>query len=484
MATRRSVLLAGHWETLIRLSVLLPVRVTLGQKMVWQRGMTGAVRGRATSAPAPTLMATPTRALMDEPVVLEARHLTPRCPVTVRARLRCEEGDLWEALAHYYADGNGVLNLSRDEAQGGSYTGCEPMGLFWSLFPAPGEREGLRLRKKNVETPYTFQVSLLNGHVSSHGVRSHDEGEELAAVTVERWYTAPGVRRIDIREEGLVGTLFLPPGPGPFPAVLDCWGMGGGLVEYRSALLASRGVASFALAYFGHRDIPGPLDAINVGDDYIQAAFQLLQNHPQVCGSRVAVLGLSYGAYLALRIATQLPVNPRCIIAINGPIGSTAQGVEADGKVVSFGASKVVYSHDLPGYVDFKRATLPEFLPLSTKIKVENLRCPLLLVTSEDDISCSVLENAAQIKEGLQASNKSHLLTWVSYPGAGHLLEPPYSPHARISLWTMRPTKLMVCWGGHTAPHAAAQEDAWKKLLEFRECHLGGGYSWLAKSVT
>lgn len=59
-------------------------------------------------------------------------------------------------------------------------------------------------------------------------------------------------------------------GPGPFPAVLDLWGMGGGLSEYRAALLASQGMASFALAYFGHPDIPGPLNVVNVGDDYFQ----------------------------------------------------------------------------------------------------------------------------------------------------------------------------------------------------------------------
>lgn len=38
-----------------------------------------------------------------------------------------------------------VLSIvTRDHSVGGSYLGCEPMGLFWSLKPAPGEREGLR----------------------------------------------------------------------------------------------------------------------------------------------------------------------------------------------------------------------------------------------------------------------------------------------------------------------------------------------------
>lgn len=46
-------------------------------------------------------------------------------------------------------------------------------------------------------------------------------------------------------------------GPGPFPAVLDLWGGGGGLVEYRSALLASRGYVALSLEYLGRVDADG-----------------------------------------------------------------------------------------------------------------------------------------------------------------------------------------------------------------------------------
>ena len=59
-----------------------------------------------------------------------------------------------------------------------------------------------------MDTPYVVHISALDGHVSP----SEAQGAELAAVTAERWYMAPGVRRIEIRENTLVGTLFLPPG--------------------------------------------------------------------------------------------------------------------------------------------------------------------------------------------------------------------------------------------------------------------------------
>ena len=34
----------------------------------------------------------------------------------------------------------------------------------------------------------------------------------LGIVMVERWYMAPGVRRIPVTDRGLTGTMFLPPG--------------------------------------------------------------------------------------------------------------------------------------------------------------------------------------------------------------------------------------------------------------------------------
>uniref|UniRef100_A0A8C6UQ03 Uncharacterized protein n=1 Tax=Neogobius melanostomus TaxID=47308 RepID=A0A8C6UQ03_9GOBI len=341
---------------------------------------TGALaRVRWSSSVGPVLTADPTRALMDEQIRIRARHLPPLSPVTLWTQMYCEDGDLWQSYAHYNTDSDGSVNLCRDASVGGSYVGCEPMGLFWALQPAPGGREGLRLRKRDVQTPYVVNLSVSGGHVSPEDRGT--QGSELASVSIERWYMAPGVKRMEIREHGLVGTLFIPPGPGPFPAVLDLWGSLGGLIEYRSALLASRGYASFFLAYYGP-EMPGPLDTINV----------------------VGVIGLSYGVYLALRTATS------------------------------------------PG------------------VEVEKLPCPVLFIVGEDDLNCASAENADS--ETLKAAGKGHLLTRLSYPGAGHLIEPPYSPHSRISLW------MFMVWGGRVAPHAAAQEDAWKKMLQFMNTHL------------
>ena len=45
-------------------------------------------------------------------------------------------------------------------------------------------------------------------------------------------------------------------GPGQFPGVIDMFGAAGGCIQFRAALLASHGFATFALAYFDYEDLP------------------------------------------------------------------------------------------------------------------------------------------------------------------------------------------------------------------------------------
>ncbi|XP_062842758.1 bile acid-CoA:amino acid N-acyltransferase-like [Trichomycterus rosablanca] len=432
-------------------------------------GVSGQVRWRGTCGPVPVLTATPTRALVDEPVKLKGYHLPPNSPVTMRARMMSEDGDLWQSMSHYHSDENGVVDLTKHSSVGGSYVGCEPMGLFWSLQP---QQKPLRLRKLNVETPFTVNVSMLEGHVSPANPSENQQttGErELAAVSLQRWYMAPGVRRIVIRQNQVVGTLFLPPGPGPFPALLDLWGLGRGLVEYRAALLASRSFACMTLAYFDHEDLPGPPKRINVGDSYMKAAWQLLKDHPQVCEDRIAIMGISFGVLVALRIATYPSVHPRCVVCINGPIGSISKifnedGENADGEQTHWGFNDQGLS--------FQEVSKPCNVPPENFVQVENLRCPVMFIVGEDDLSCASEENADEVERRLGAVGKSHLVTLVSYPGAGHLIECPYTPTSRSSIFSNRPTPMMIVWGGNLAQHAVAQEDSWRRILAFLEQHL------------
>ncbi|XP_015241993.1 PREDICTED: acyl-coenzyme A thioesterase 4-like [Cyprinodon variegatus] len=169
------------------------------------------------------------------------------------------------------------------------------------------------MRKKNVLAPMVVTISVYKGHLSE----GFGNQEPLAGVEVERWYMAPGVRRIPVTEDGLTGTLFLPSGPGPFPGLLDLWGGGIQLVEYRAALLASHGIATMALDYLTCKYTMETGETVK--QDYLETAFKFLQKHPKVLSSRMAMLGLSLGTSITLRMAVCSEVTKfRCVVCISG----------------------------------------------------------------------------------------------------------------------------------------------------------------------
>ena len=85
------------------------------------------------------------------------------------------------------------------------------MGIFWSMVPAPGQRDGARLIKKDVNTPLTTKVTVYNGHLAVNTIHSA-ETKPLCTVSIDRWYMGLGVRRVIVKHGRIRGVLFLPAG--------------------------------------------------------------------------------------------------------------------------------------------------------------------------------------------------------------------------------------------------------------------------------
>ena len=108
-------------------------------------------------------------------------------------------------------------------------------------------------------------------------------------------------------EFGLVGDLLLPPGPGPHPVVVYVWGAG---PTNRSAHVERSRVLRTFLDH-GHGvylyDKPGSGDStgrlssrrlFRQRADILQAALQMLQDHPEVDGRAIGLYGSSQAAYV------------------------------------------------------------------------------------------------------------------------------------------------------------------------------------------
>ncbi|XP_006731015.1 peroxisomal succinyl-coenzyme A thioesterase [Leptonychotes weddellii] len=401
------------------------------------------------------------RCSWDEPVRIVVRGLAPRQPVTLRASLRDEKGARFRAHARYQADAGGLLDLARAPALGGSFVGLEPMGLLWALEP---DKPFWRFVKRDVQTPFAVELEVLDGH-------EPDAGRVLGRAVHERDFLRPGVRREPVRAGRVRATLFLPPGPGPFPGIIDIFGIGGGLMEYRASLLAGHDFATLALAYYNFEDLPKEIDGIHL--DYFEEALCYMLQHSKVKGPGIGLLGISLGADICLSMASFLK-NISATVSINGSGFSGNRAIYYKQTCIpslghDFRRIKVAFS-GLLDIVDIRNDIVgghenPSMIP------IEKAQGPILFIVGQDDHNWRSELYTQIASKRLQAHGKEKPQI-ISYPGTGHFIEPPYFPLCPASVHTL--VNKPVIWGGEPRAHSKAQEDAWKQILTFFCKHLGG----------
>lgn len=69
-------------------------------------------------------------------------------------------------------------------------------------------------------------------------------------------------------------------GNGPFPGIIDLYGAGGGLPEYRACLLANHGFAVLALAFYRYEDLPKEMKEVHL--EYFEEAINYMLQHTEV----------------------------------------------------------------------------------------------------------------------------------------------------------------------------------------------------------
>lgn len=419
----------------------------------------------------------PTASLVDDLVRITVSGLTQLQSVTVAAFV-ADGGMTFQSYGHYLSDDTGHVHLQTAPSIGGTYDGVEPMGLLWSMKPVPGQRKGLRLMKKDVTEPYTVDVYLLRGLVDVRGKDDLRNYEILDRRQMLRFYQSPDVSAVPVKEGCLRGMLFLPPGPGPFPGVIDMFGTAGGLTKHRAALLASRGFAALALAYFNHDDLP---PSIELHLEYFRDAADWLHDHPRVLKTGVGAIGVSKGAAMAMEMAI-LNDKVKAVVAIN-PYCCHCIGVHYyEGRmqpVVNCGADDL---YETDEGVVYERGFRYNEANEEAMIQVERAtKSNFLFIVGEDDATCErkqvdvLVDRLRRRRESSAAgdddddaevvSGRDPGFQVLSYPGAGHLIEPPFTPHFRSCY-----SKFIgsVClYGGEAKAHSKAQEDSWRQTLRF-----------------
>lgn len=417
----------------------------------------------------PILNVDPVEATMDEVISIGASGLKPHEKAIFHAKLVDDSGTNWAAYAVVAADENGEVSLDKSVPIDGSYTEKDPMGLIWSMSPETGELALFRSYSNMMKVEVSLEV----------------EGQIEQTQEVVRWKVSPEVERIPVRENGLVGTLFLPRSErGPHPAVITLSGSGGGLSEGRAQILASHGFATLALAYFNMENLPSTLKEIPL--EYFEKGLDWMQKHPEIDAGRIGIWGVSRGGELSLLLGTLFPEQIHAIAAYV-PSSVVHGSIEADdtpawtyqGKQVLPNApfEEPVFNSEEGKSPDRAIPLTPFFLKgmeddlsayQAASIPVEKIKCPILLVSGEDDQMWPSSLYGQQIVDRLIDKGSTISYTHLSYPGAGHFISPPYTPTTRsVELHPI--AKLWFDFGGNPKDDAFARKDSWEKTLDFFE---------------
>lgn len=203
------------------------------------------------------------------------------------------------------------------------------------------------------------------------------------------------------------------------------------------------------------------------------AASLLCFPPPQVRGPGLGVIGVSKGAEVALAMASFLP-QVVATVWINGTAflhGNPLVYKDLRIPPIPYYTERVIFAEmgALDNSAIFADPRDPAYS--ASAIPAEKVRGKVLFVVGEADRSF----NSKLFAELAMARMPPESCRLLSYPGAGHLIEPPCSPLCSIS--SIRGSPRPVVWGGEAQPHAKAQEHSWQEIIQFLELHLGSAAS-------
>jgi dienelactone hydrolase len=401
-----------------------------------------------------TLSVTPADGLLDEPRRIAVEGLALGQTVVLSTRTLRGDDQYWVSSATFIADANGRVDLERDAPVTGSYQGVSALGLLWSQRPEAGS--SAEAFPDDVLKPLVTRISL--------------EGSEQSIVLTQRLASA-GVTRREVREDGLVGTLFTPPGDGPHPAVVVLNGSGGGINEPRAALYASRGYAALALGYF---KAPGLSPYIsNTPLEYFVAGLDWVRREVQPAHDFVALSGQSRGGELVLLLGSLFPDAVSAVIGyvpsalVHGGQAAADPAVGRDGPAWLYQGQALdhLWNDNKTASWAARDAGRRNAESISTALQdgdavqrvaiaVEKIRGPVMLLSAGDDAAWPSSLFSRMVQQRLQRLEHPWPVQHLDFENAGHTILLPYIP-----------TTYSV--DGTPADNAVANEQSWLAVRQF-----------------
>lgn len=368
----------------------------------------------------------------------------------------------WSSTATFGTDDDGTVSLADQAPVDGTYQGERPMGFVWSM------------RRESVPEPSFFvpdppEVTLT--------LSARIDGTTRAETSVVRRFVAPAVTHHRLGDDRLVGHYYEPATDTPRPGVVALHGAGGQPLQNYGRLLASHGIPTLAVKWFGEEEpLPDQLSRVPV--EYVQRAMEWLRSRDTVVDDEVGLVGHSKGAEYALLAAT-VDDDVGAVVAI-APSAyvwqSPTQGISETSWTVDGEPQPTVPFPEDPQPPERVRGRIESVGTLedaieraseadlaAAQIPVEEISGDVLLVAGGQDGVWPSVRMAETIVERLDTADFAHEYEALVYPDAGHVITVPYRPTTYEMFGGGR------YLGGEPGSIAAAEADAWPRTVSWFE---------------
>lgn len=408
------------------------------------------------------LLVTPDTSFVDEKVTIKIKGLESNQVGRLKLSVIDSKKMYWESSACFKADKNGEINVnSQAPLVGSSYTGIHQMGPFWSLKPK-------KISSFNFNTDLNYIVSF-----------ETDINKIERKIFRKKSCTNVNFYKRSIRTH-IVADLYLHKGNKKKPAIILLGGSGGNFQSEKAKYLVSKGYNVLDLKYFGAEKLPENLE--NIPLEYLHRAVIWLKNQSTVDISKIALMGRSKGAEYALLYASKY--NDIC--ALISEVGSSVtwsskryftSSWKYQGKSMPRAKGGIIEAIRYIKSIDNKAVSqLPYMLNAfeNTKriqkslIQVENIKCPILLISGEDDMQWPSTMMSNQIKSRAEEYQFKYEINHHAYKNAGHQFDAlPYVPQVDFSNYRTWKS------GGDFQGNALASIDSWNRIFSFLNRHFG-----------
>ncbi|PIC23868.1 hypothetical protein B9Z55_017412 [Caenorhabditis nigoni] len=360
---------------------------------------------------------------MAEKVKISASRLTPFLNYKFELRLYSANGIL-RSYCILKSDERGKIELSTAKPIRGTYLDPDPMGLFMTVERTDDVSYGDMIKNYEAE-PFYYSLRLFS-----------ESGELLDEVNLKKRRHHPLVTEIEVKQDGIWGVIYKPPGPGPFPCIIDTPVVDGRLCKSHAPLFASEGFLSFCFPMFDEPGLPKTLEDVDI--EYLSKHIKYVQSLPY-CSDRIGLYGISFAGLIAHHLATKHP-ELKAVATTNGP-----------------GAFYTLFS-------DLMRRLRPE-----TSIKWDHIskNITFRVLSSIDDWLVDGVTNGAYRDNLLKTGHRVE----IDFVNSGHVTVIPYNPHHSFGFNKF--LNVNLGFGGETSAHGKVQETAWEKHINFFKKHLG-----------